>query len=231
MKQRGYYLVLEGDEGAGKTTQLELLKKRLKKAGIKTEIVREPGGDPVAEQLRDILKHSEHPIAPLAEMYGFCMARANMLEHVVRPKLDQGVWVLGDRNYLSTLIYQGEARGVNSKRYFRRVIGQLSSREVFEIIVTSATASAKPDLTFILDISMDTSAKRQGLRGDKPDRFEREGQEFRRRVNEGYRRLATEGRRGFVQVNADGAIEEIHDSIWKRVEQLIKRAERRAVTA
>lgn len=222
MPDRGRYIVLEGDEGAGKTTQLELLKPRLEAGGIKCEIVREPGGDPIAEQLRQILKHSPHPLSPLAEVFGFCMARANMLEYVVKPFLERGLWVLADRSYVSTLVYQGEGRGLDDDGYFRNIMGDLGPRNIFNTIVTAGSAPAETDIILILDISVDTSLQRQIDRGEKQDRFESEDVTFRQRVNHGYHWRAQANFRGYKGINADQEPSTVHEEIWQALQPLFK---------
>lgn len=222
MPARGRYVVLEGDEGAGKTSQLELLKPRLEAQGVKCEIVREPGGDPIAEQLREILKHSPHPLSPLAEVFGFCMARANMLEFVVKPLLEKGIWVLADRSYVSTLVYQGEGRGLNDDEHFRGIMGELGPKNVFNTIVTAGSNPAEPDLILILDVPLTKSMQRMEGRGEAVDRFEAEDLAFRQRVNWGYHWRSEANFRGFKSINAAQELQAVHEDIWKAIQTLFE---------
>lgn len=205
----GQYIVLEGDEGAGKTTQLRLLGERLEKYGIPIDVVREPGGDPLAEELRQIVKHSEHKISAFTEMLIFNAARRNMLEYVVKPRLDAGIWCLADRSFVSTLVYQGIAR-----------LG-LTKTDV-ETICGITIRICPPTLVVVLDIPLEVSKERLNSRGEALDRIESAGDEFRYRVNTGYRDVAHE--KGYPLINAVGTEQEVHDRIWSHVESLLEGA-------
>lgn len=203
----GQYLVLEGDEGAGKTTQLKLLQTRLEKYGLLVDVVREPGGDPLAEELRQILKHSENEISAFAEVLIFNAARRNMLEYFVIPKLNEGTWCLADRSFVSTLVYQGIAR-LN-----------LEKSEV-ESICDMTTRICPPRLIIVLDVPIRVSQQRLIARGERVDRFESAGDSFRYRVNSGYRDVAHE--KGFPLVSAVGTMQNVHNRIWSHVEPLLE---------
>lgn len=205
---QGKYIVIEGDEGSGKGTQVEQLERHLAHAGIHCELVREPGGDPVAEQLREILKFSEYEIVPLAEVFGFLMARVQVLELVVKPLLAEGTWVLSDRSTLSTIVYQGVMRGLieqNSE-------GFLAACQLAQLV--------EPDLTVVLDIPLETSAARIASRGEETDRFESAGDESRRKINDGYRDW-TDGVK-YRLVPGTGKPAFVHNLIWAQVEPLLK---------
>ena len=206
---RGKYLVLEGDEGAGKTTQLELLQKRLAEQGLTVDVVREPGGDPLAEELRQIVKYSTHEITPFSEVLIFNAARRNMLEHVVRPILDRCAWCLADRSFVSTLVYQGIAR-----------LG-LAKAEV-EVICDLTIRVCRPDLVIVLDVPLEVSRARLESRGEAADRIESAGDDFRYRVNTGYRDVAYE--RSYPLISAVGTEQEVHDRIWSHVQPLLEGA-------
>jgi dTMP kinase len=206
---RGKYLVLEGDEGAGKTTQLELLGQRLSQQGYTPEVVREPGGDPLAEELRQILKYTQHELSDFAEVLIFNAARRNMLEYVVRPILDRGTWCLADRSFVSTLVYQGIAR-----------LG-LARSEV-QAICDLTIKICRPDLIIVLDVPLEISQARQTSRGELADRIESAGDAFRYRVNTGYRDIAQEN--GYPLVSAVGTEQEVHDRIWTHVIPLLEGA-------
>lgn len=218
---RGKYIVLEGDEGAGKTTQLGLLREQLEDCGTTVEVVREPGGDPVAEQLREILKHSTHPISPLAEVFGFSMARANMLEYVVKPKLEAGVWVLTDRSVLSTWVYQGIARGLDDDHLYAHLYNFTNIGEIFKNATLLATTAASPDLTLVIDIPLEVSQQRMASRGKVSDRFESAGEDFRRKVNAAYHRYAKSTWK-MQGVNGNQSVNAVHQEIWKHVNPLLK---------
>lgn len=188
---RGRYILIEGDEGAGKTAQTAALRQALATMGHPVEIVREPGGDPFAEALRQILKHADYAIPARAEALAFSAARASMLETVVRPLLDQGTWVISDRGYISTLIMQGVVMGLDSPD--------------FRHMVEYAIEIAPPDLTLVLDITLDEAIKRQHQRGLPEDRFDR-GHGFRRRVNQAYHDIKHPH---LVHIDGHGPVEKI----------------------
>jgi len=177
---RGSFIAIEGDEGAGKTTQVAALIDALSERGVPAQEVREPGGDRFAEEMRQILKYADYPIHPWAEALAFNAARANLLQNVVLPLLEQGVWVISDRCYLSTLVYQGGARQISPQDMF--VLRQMCSMGV---------RGVEPDLLVVLDVSPEVSARRIEERG-KLDRLEALGSDYRRRVNQGYRDMARE---------------------------------------
>ncbi len=203
----GRYVVIEGDEGSGKGTQVGLLAEHLSELGIANQVVREPGGDPVAEQLREILKFSEHPIVPLAEVFGFLMARVQVLELVVKPLLVEGTWVLSDRSTLSTIVYQGVMRGLIEQ-----------NREGF-LAACQLAQLVEPDLTVVLDIPLETSAARIASRGEETDRFESAGDENRRKINDGYREW-TDGVK-YHLIPGTGQPSSVHNLIWAQVEPLL----------
>jgi len=202
------YIVIEGDEGAGKTTQLELLCQHLTATGHQAQTIREPGGDIFAEKLRTILKYADYPISPRSEVLAFNAARANLLELVVRPLLDQDIWVLADRNYLSTLVYQGYAK-------------EISDAELEQLlhICYYAISAATPDLMIVLDIPLEKSAQRMEARGQiLTDRFETAGHHFRQLVNNGYRILAQ--RYNLPIINADQPPQAVHTDIMDLIQTL-----------
>lgn len=206
---RGKYLVLEGDEGAGKTTQLELLKERLAGQGLIVEVVREPGGDPLVEELRQILKHTSHVLSDFAEMLIFNAARRNMLENIVLPKLAEEIWCAADRSFVSTLVYQGIARGT------------LDRNEV-DLICDMTIKICPPSLVIILDVPVEVSRERLANRGEALDRIESAGDEFRNRVNSGYREVAKQ--KCYPLIDAVGTQQEVHDRIWSHVQPLLEGA-------
>ncbi len=210
MTRRGKYIVVEGDEGSGKGEQTARLASWLEAQGIAVAVVREPGGDPVAEELRKILKHSSHPIVPLAELFGFLMARAQVLELKVQPLLDAGTWVLSDRSTLSTFVYQGEMRGLLDSQ----------TKSGFVAACQLAQTAAEPDLTLVLDVSLAQSKQRIAGRGKATDRFESVGDAARTAINDGYRRWART-RRLTKLVDGTGTREEVEAKIRAHIEPLI----------
>ncbi|HVQ44789.1 MAG TPA: dTMP kinase [Candidatus Saccharimonadia bacterium] len=210
MTARGKYIVLEGDEGAGKTAQLVRVRDRLEALGHTVEIVREPGGDPFAEELRKLLKHAEYPISPVAETLAFSAARANMIANVVKPHLDRGTWVLSDRSFLSTIIYQGGGRELISKDT------KDADDKDFSTVVKYAIKDAFPNLILILDVSFEESRRRQQKRGLSPDRFD-STPEFRLRINKNYKLVKND--EGVLHVDGEGTFKVVEDRIMEAIEQ------------
>ncbi|WP_073239152.1 dTMP kinase [Desulforamulus putei] len=201
------FIVFEGVDGSGKTTQLNLLNKYLIQKQIPTYTTREPGGTPVGEKIRELLLDPN-----FSEMQGrteallYAAARAQLVAQVIRPRLEQGRVVLCDRYIDSSLAYQGYGRGMDT--------GFLAS------INELATGGLWPNLTILLDIP-----PREGLvrsRKDRPaDRLENESLEFYQRVRNGYLALARRNPEAYLVLDARRSIEELHTVICGVVGGLI----------
>lgn len=177
MTDRGCFVVLEGGEGAGKTTQLRLLEEWMEARSIPFTSAREPGGTRVGEAIREILlDRGELSMPPATELLLMLAARAAFVQDVVEPALGRGEVMLADRFQLSTFVYQGLARGLGLER----------TRE----LNLFATAGLSPDLTLVLDVPSEEAERRQRIEGRRADRIEGEGRPFMERVREGYRELA-----------------------------------------
>ncbi len=166
------FISFEGLDGCGKTTQVELLEAYLETRDFEVVATREPGGTELGETLRRIVLHGEK-ISPWAEVAIFAAARAELVEEVIEPALRRGATVISDRFVDSSLVYQGVARG-------------LGIENVLELNL-HATKGLLPDRTFLLLVDEQLSEARVG---EERDRMERESREFRRQVEDGYRRLA-----------------------------------------
>lgn len=175
----GFFLVLEGPEGAGKTSLAAALVERLRSAGVEPVPVREPGGTPAAEHARRALLDPEATLAPNVELLFVAAARAHLVQSIIRPALEAGRIVVSDRYDLSTMAYQGAGRGVPA--------------ETVAAVNQVATGGLRPDLTLILDVPPEVGEARQRAAGKARDRFEREDAGFHRRVYESYRRARGEG--------------------------------------
>jgi dTMP kinase len=182
------FISLEGGEGAGKSTQLRLLRESLEATGIRAIATREPGGAPEAEFLRDVLLSGRHEFAPQTEMLLHFAARAEHVARTIRPALEAGTWVLCDRFADSTDAYQGFGQGAD-----RAAIGLLRG-----------LIPVQPDLTLVLDVSEPVAAARQAARGRAADRYDRLGAAFHARVAQGFRQIAAENPARCVLVNGDG---------------------------
>ncbi|MBA3260339.1 MAG: dTMP kinase [Gemmatimonadales bacterium] len=177
MNRPGLFLVLEGSEGSGKSTLLEPLASRIRDAGEEPVVVREPGTTRAAEFARQALLDPEHTLGPVAELFFYLAARADLVQTVIRPALAAGRVVLSDRFALSTEAYQMAGRGLPP-----------------EVVLPANSAAADrlvPDLTLILDLPPAVGQARQVAAGKRLDRLDRESAEFHRRVIEFY--LAVRG--------------------------------------
>lgn len=171
---RGWFITLEGGEGAGKSTQARLLAQALARAGHAVLATREPGGTPEAELLRRILLAPDQRFTPAAETLLHFAAREQHVAQVIRPALAAGTIVLCDRFTDSTRVYQGAGLGVPAPR----------------IEALAAWLGCPPDLTLILDLPVESALARLAARGGAGDRYERLGAPFFTRVREGFRRIA-----------------------------------------
>ena len=177
MSRRGFFVVLEGPEGSGKSTLIGPLAERIRASQVEPVVVREPGGTRAAEIARQALLDPEHPVGPVAELFFYLAARADLVQTVIQPALAAGRVVLSDRFALSTEAYQMAGRGLDPAMV--RAANQ------------AATLGVQPDLTLILDLTPELGQARQLAGGKRQDRLDRESADFHRRVVEYY--LAVKG--------------------------------------
>ena len=203
---KGRFIVLEGIDGCGKTTQLEHLVRWLPASGLMPDgagvlRTREPGGTAFGQALRELLLHPAADVAPapIAELLLYAADRSQHVETLIRPALERGDWVVSDRFTGSTLAYQGYGRGMD-----RLLIDQLER---------TATGGLQPDLTLWLELSLEESLRRR--RGENADRIESEGRAFLARVADGFAHMAQQ--RGWRRVDAAGAPEHVS----QRLEQVL----------
>jgi dTMP kinase len=203
MPTRSLFVAFEGPEGAGKSTQVRLLEGWLRERGHLPVVTREPGGTEVAESVREILLDSDD-LPAATELLLMLAARSALVTDVIRPALESGRVVVTDRFHLSTLAYQGYGRG-------------LPLAEV-EAMNRFATGGLEPDLTILLDVDPAEGAARKagGLRD--PDRIERAGDDFHRRVTEAYRLLAVERER-VERVSGEAPADAVHKEIIRVLTQ------------
>ncbi|MEI7819133.1 MAG: dTMP kinase [bacterium] len=190
--RKGMYVVIEGNEGSGKTTQCKAIKSWLiQTLRVQAVTVREPGGDPFGEALRQVLKNPEYVREADEELDVFTAARKGMRRRVVQPALDGGKWVIADRSELSTFVYQAFAGGLDPMTV------AASQAKVGDI--------CKPDLFIILDIPYELSQLRLTERGETKDYFESRGDIYLRTVSDGYRAVGPFARElGYNVANIDG---------------------------
>ena len=223
---RGLFIVFEGGEGSGKSTQAERLLQRLSEARHRAVLVREPGTTTLGSYLREYLK-SKRPLTLESELLLFAAARAQLVAEEIRPTLERGIAVVADRYVGSTVAYQGFGRGI--------------SREVIDYLNDYVTGGLNPDATFLLDTDPTEGLKRVGspqLRmallpeetsglGREDDaerrRFEDQSMTFHQRVRRGYLELAR-STTGWHALDARLAIEELEEQIWQVVGPLLPEA-------
>lgn len=193
---QGLFIVFEGVEGAGKSTQLQAVSDRLRESGVDHLLVREPGGTVVGERARGLVLDPGLEMCAEAELFLYLTARAEFVRCLVLPALEQGRLVLADRFELSTFAYQGAARGLDT--------GQV--REANRL----ATGGLVPDLTVLLRIDPERGRDRQS---GEADRLERERAEFHGMVAAAYDRMAAVDPT-IVTVASDGDPAEVHERIW-----------------
>lgn len=194
-----YFLSFEGIEGAGKSTQIQSVVAELEKRGMRVLVLREPGGTPFGERLRQAILNMNTELHPLAEAHLFASSRAQLLHEVVMKELSiAGTVIICDRYIDSTLAYQGIARDLG-------VATVLELHRAFPLCLV-------PHLTFYIRIDVETSHSRQKIRNAAKDYFERQGDNFYKKLVEGYDMAAKlfpnrisviDGERGFAAVNQD----------------------------
>ena len=198
----GTFIVVDGPEGAGKTTLVGRLASRLRAAGHDVLEVRQPGGTPLAEAARAAALDAEMHATPLAELFLMLAARADQVAKVIRPALESGRVVLSDRYDLSTEAYQIAGRGLPRE-------GVMGANEL-------ATDGLRPDLTIVMDLPAELGLKRQAHDGKEPDRIEREGRVWHQRVAEVF--LQASGN-GVVHVDATKSADAVEQAAWGVVER------------
>jgi dTMP kinase len=203
---RGRFITFEGGEGSGKSTQIKTLAERLNGAELRTIVTREPGGSPGAEIIRHLLLSGMGKLlGPEAETLLFAAARDDHVHAVIKPALDQGIWVLCDRFFDSTRVYQGRLGKVDPG--------------VLNAIQRVTIGDLKPDLTIILDVPVEIGMQRAAARrGDcAPDRFEAEDVKFHEGLREAYRQIAAAEPQRCVLIDANAAPGVVAARVWTTV--------------
>jgi dTMP kinase len=202
-KFSGKFIALDGPDGCGKTTQTKLLVQWLKEQGVAVETFREPGGTAIGEKVRQILLNPEHiAMGTETEVMLYMAARVQLWREKIAPALKQNKCVILDRWLSSTCAYQGFAGGFGIDKVIK--------------IAEDCLERPWPDLTIILDVDLETAAKR--LKKDL-DRMEQKGDSYHKKVSEGFLKLA-KGRKNFAVINAADDIETVHKQVISIVEKL-----------
>lgn len=201
---------IEGGEGVGKTTQARLLEQRIRACGRDVMLIREPGGTPLGEQVRDLVKGGIGR-SYRSELLLFEAARAELVETVVRPALERGSIVISDRFADSSLAYQGHGRELPLE-----VVARLNE---------FATGGLAPDITILLNAPPSVGAARAAERDrqntDAKTKFEDEPEDFQERVSDGFREIASREPGRWHEVDATPSIDEVANAIWLHVGPLL----------
>ena len=196
------FITFEGIDRSGKTTQARMLANTL---GDQALLVREPGGTPAGERIRELVKDPEVELTPMAETLLFGAARAELVGRVIRPALAEGKTVISDRYFDSTIAYQGGARGLGIERV--------------EELNRWLTDELWPDVTFLLDVAPGVAGERRG----EDDRFEAEGEGLQRAVADAYHELAERHPHRYVRIDAAQPKAHVHERVMAELES--RRAE------
>lgn len=202
--KKGLFITFEGIDGCGKTTQIELLKEELEKKGYTVLLTREPGAKGLGEKFREILLNYDGEVSSNCESFLFLADRAQHIDTIIKPAINNGTIVLCDRHTDSTVAYQGYGR-------------ELDLEQIYQLNKI-ATNGIVPDITFILDIDIETSLQRIGK---GRDRMENAGREFFERVRNGYIKISKQEPERVKLLNGKSPIEEIQNTISNYVEKLI----------
>lgn len=206
----GKYIVIEGNDGTGKSTQVERLHNKLAQLNIDCIEVHEPAGTPIADELRKIIKNGALARDGLTNLLLFTAARRAIWLQQIQPALQSGAWVLSARSWLSTVAYQG--------------YGEETELNLIKNITEQFTDSTyiNPHLSVVLYTDDSTRQQRINGRGklENPDTFESKSNDFQTRVNDGYQTIATLNH--LPLIDASGSIESVETEIWKYVQPLTK---------
>ncbi len=194
---RGKFLTLEGVDGAGKSTHLDWIARRLESAGKKMVVTREPGGTPLGEELRKLLL--AQPMHLETEALLMFAARREHLDKVILPALEAGIWVLSDRFSDASFAYQGGGRGLDLAR--------------IEILENWVQQGLQPDLTLVFDLSVDEAKRRRSAATAMPDRFEQENLDFFARVRAVYLARAQRYAQRIRLIDASQTINDVRKSL------------------
>lgn len=205
--KRGVFISFEGIDASGKTTQAKRAVRYLKTKGFDVVFLREPGGEPVSEQIRKILLRSKSAITPITELMLYLGSRSQLVQKKIAPALKEKKIVVCDRFSDSTLTYQGYGRKLDTKW-----IKNLNHR---------STSGIRPDLTLLIDVPLRIYMKRAKLKKNK-DRLEKENLAFYRRIRKGYLEIAKEDKKRVKVIDGSGTIQGTWGKVKIAVDQFLK---------
>jgi dTMP kinase len=209
--KRGKYIVIEGHDGTGKSTQVNLIRKKLSELNIKSIEFHEPAGSPVADKIRNVIKNGSLERDAMTNLLLFSAARHDIWQRRAKTELKRGTWVVASRNYYSTLAYQGYGEGL--------------ALDLIESITLESTDKdyMTPDIPIILDLDDETErTKRIGIRGGlkHPDTFESKSDSFQSKVRKAYLDIAKS--RNIPVVSANQTVLKMTNDLWLLIEPYTK---------
>lgn len=203
---KGIFITMEGPDGSGKTTQIDMLKEYLNDKGYDVLITRDPGGNAVSEAIRQVILNKDFTeMGYMTELLLYASARAQLVKENIKPALETGTAVIADRFVDSSAVYQGIGRGLGIDTVYK--------------VNEFALQGIMPDMTFLLDLDAETGIARKKNQAEL-DRMENETMEFHKKVVAGYRQLADMSPDRIVKIDATLPKETIHDIIISRIENL-----------
>ncbi len=207
----GKFITLEGIDGSGKSTQLRMLASELRLRQFDVLTTMEPGGTPLGRRLREAFLETEESVSPLAELLLFAADRAQHVNFLIKPALEEGKLVISDRYADATFAYQGAGRGF--------------SEEMVNEVIALATSGLKPDLTLFFDLPVEKGLERTNSHNDekrKNNRMDLETLDFYRRVRDAYLGIADREPERFRVINGDSSVSEIQSEVISVVEEFLK---------
>ena len=207
---RGKFITFEGIDGSGKSTQLRMLTSELLVRGLSVLPTMEPGGTPLGRRLREAFLETEENVAPLAELLLFAADRAQHVNFLVKPALEEGKIVVSDRYSDATFAYQGAGRG----------FPEATVNQIIEL----ATSGLKPDLTLFFDLPIERALSRTNNRndtGERKNRMDKETAGFYERVREAYLKISEDEPERFRVINASGSTDEVKSLVLKIVSEFL----------
>lgn len=204
--KKGLLIALEGPDGSGKSTQIKMLCDYLENKNHEVLLTREPGGTSISEKIRQIiLDNSNSEMGDMCEALLYASSRAQLAEEVLKPALERGCIVLSDRFVYSSIVYQGIGRGLGIDR--------------IKYINDAALNGVKADLIIMINVSYEEGLKRKSSQRDL-DRLENSGNNFHKKVYEGYQYIAT-NMDNIIVIDGNRSLQEVHEDIVREVEKFI----------
>lgn len=205
--KRGMFITVEGTDGSGKSTQIEMMKNYISSKGIDVVLTREPGGTMISEKIRSIILDPENTkMADTTELLLYAASRAQLVDEIIRPAILQGKTVIADRFIDSSYVYQGFGRGMGL--------------EIIDTVNKAAVDGILPELTLFFDISPEIALERR-IKSSGADRIEKEEMDFHIKVYNGYKKLASDNPQRIKTIDSDRSVEEIAADVRKIIDYVL----------